>query len=210
MSGGGKMIQEYQGGAIITRFLACGPKGIKMLKFVGVVNENLENGRRGHGAEGPRGPGLEGRSRHTRITSIGRAAGQGGAGGLVEIGGGCAILCVFGGWWRGGRGIAETAGGDRAIAGSGAPWRSAGLTFLAVDTRTAYLPSFDGADAGKTAHYVLRWVSTVGEKGAVEREGEHSDCSVGRVYPVEREGSRWNGRSLISSTTCSPALLPAC
>ncbi len=38
------------------------------------------------------------------------------------------------------------------------------LTFLAVDTRTPYLASFDGADAGKTAHYMLRWVSTTGEK----------------------------------------------
>lgn len=39
------------------------------------------------------------------------------------------------------------------------------LTFLAVDTRTPYLASFEGADAGKTAHYMLRWVSTTGEKG---------------------------------------------
>jgi hypothetical protein len=33
------------------------------------------------------------------------------------------------------------------------------LTFLAVDTRTPYLASFDGADVGKTAHYMLRWVA---------------------------------------------------
>ncbi len=39
------------------------------------------------------------------------------------------------------------------------------LTFLAVDTRTPYTTDFDGADAGKTAHYMLRWVSTTGEKG---------------------------------------------
>ncbi len=39
------------------------------------------------------------------------------------------------------------------------------LTFLGVDTRTPYLASFDGADAGKTAYYMLRWVSTTGEKG---------------------------------------------
>lgn len=39
------------------------------------------------------------------------------------------------------------------------------LTFLAVDTRTPYTTDFDGADAGKTAHHMLRWVSTTGEKG---------------------------------------------
>jgi len=39
------------------------------------------------------------------------------------------------------------------------------LTFLAVDTRTPFLASFDGADAGKTAHHMLRRVSTTGEKG---------------------------------------------
>ena len=39
------------------------------------------------------------------------------------------------------------------------------LTFLAVDTRTPYTADFPGADGGKTAHYMLRWVSTRGEKG---------------------------------------------
>jgi len=39
------------------------------------------------------------------------------------------------------------------------------LTFLAVDTRTPYMTEFDGPDGGKTAHYMLRWVSTTGEKG---------------------------------------------
>jgi hypothetical protein len=42
------------------------------------------------------------------------------------------------------------------------PCRTSELTFLAVDTRTPYVASFDGADAGKTAHYMLRWVSTTG------------------------------------------------
>ena len=45
------------------------------------------------------------------------------------------------------------------------PCRTSELTFLAVDARTPYLANFDGADAGKTAHYMLRWVSTTGEKG---------------------------------------------
>ena len=39
------------------------------------------------------------------------------------------------------------------------------LTFLATDTRTPYLAKFDGADAKKVAHYMLRWESTRGETG---------------------------------------------
>lgn len=41
----------------------------------------------------------------------------------------------------------------------------AALTFLALDTRTPYVAQYDGADGGKTAHYLLRWVSPTGEKG---------------------------------------------
>jgi len=52
-----------------------------------------------------------------------------------------------------------------APAGDPPPADSAELTFLAVDTQTPYTTDFDGADAGKTAHYMLRWVSTTGEKG---------------------------------------------
>ncbi len=39
------------------------------------------------------------------------------------------------------------------------------LTFLATDTRTPYVANFDGADANKVAHYMLRWESTRGETG---------------------------------------------
>jgi len=39
------------------------------------------------------------------------------------------------------------------------------LSFLAVDTRTPYTADYDGADGGKTAHYMLRWISTRGDKG---------------------------------------------
>jgi hypothetical protein len=39
------------------------------------------------------------------------------------------------------------------------------LTFLAVDTRTPYTLDFDGADGGKNAHYLVRWVNTRGQKG---------------------------------------------
>ncbi len=52
-----------------------------------------------------------------------------------------------------------------AAVGQPPPADPAELTFLALDTRTPYLASFAGADAGKTAHYMLRWVSTTGEKG---------------------------------------------
>jgi hypothetical protein len=38
-------------------------------------------------------------------------------------------------------------------------------TFLALDTASPYLAEFDGADAGKTAYHMLRWVTTRGEKG---------------------------------------------
>ena len=45
------------------------------------------------------------------------------------------------------------------------PCRTSALAFLAVDTRTPYVAAFDGADAGKTAHYMLRWVNSRGETG---------------------------------------------
>ena len=39
------------------------------------------------------------------------------------------------------------------------------LSFLSVDTRTPYVLNYHSKDAGKTAHYMLRWVATAGEKG---------------------------------------------
>lgn len=39
------------------------------------------------------------------------------------------------------------------------------LAFLALDTHTPYLAEYDGAQAGKKAHYMLRWVSTRCAKG---------------------------------------------
>jgi hypothetical protein len=39
------------------------------------------------------------------------------------------------------------------------------LSFLALDTNTPYLAEYTGAQAGKKAHYMLRWVSTRGDKG---------------------------------------------
>jgi hypothetical protein len=39
------------------------------------------------------------------------------------------------------------------------------LTFLLLSTRTPAVAEFDGPDGGKTAHYMLRWLSTRGEAG---------------------------------------------
>ena len=39
------------------------------------------------------------------------------------------------------------------------------LSYLALDTRSPYVAEYDGADAGKIAHYMLRWVSTRGDRG---------------------------------------------
>jgi len=38
-------------------------------------------------------------------------------------------------------------------------------SFVALDTSTPYVVEYDGADANKIAHYLLRWVNTRGEKG---------------------------------------------
>ncbi len=39
------------------------------------------------------------------------------------------------------------------------------LTFLSVDTRGPYVTDYPGEGGGKTVHYMLRCVSTTGEKG---------------------------------------------
>jgi len=49
--------------------------------------------------------------------------------------------------------------------GDPAPVDPSELTFLGTNTRTPYLATFDGADANKVAHYMLRWESTRGEPG---------------------------------------------
>ena len=46
--------------------------------------------------------------------------------------------------------------------GGEAPKEASELTYLATDTRTPYVNHFSGADAGKTAYYWLRWISTKG------------------------------------------------
>jgi hypothetical protein len=49
--------------------------------------------------------------------------------------------------------------------GDPAPGGPNDVHYLALDTRTPYVAEFEGGDAGKTAYYMLRWVSTRGEPG---------------------------------------------
>jgi len=49
--------------------------------------------------------------------------------------------------------------------GGEAPKEVSELTYVATDTHTPYVVVFDGADAGKTIYYWLRWVNTRGEHG---------------------------------------------
>jgi len=49
--------------------------------------------------------------------------------------------------------------------GDPAPAGPNDLKYLATDTRSPYLAEFDAADGGKTAYYMLRWVSSRGETG---------------------------------------------
>jgi len=39
------------------------------------------------------------------------------------------------------------------------------LRFLLLSTRTPAVAEFTGPDGGKTAHYMVRWLSTRGEAG---------------------------------------------
>lgn len=49
--------------------------------------------------------------------------------------------------------------------GGNAPADPSELRYVASDTATPYLSEYAGADAGKPAHYWLRWVNTRCEKG---------------------------------------------
>jgi len=54
----------------------------------------------------------------------------------------------------------------KVAAGGEAPPASADeLSFISMDTASPYVVEYDGKDGGKTAHYMLRWVKTSGEKG---------------------------------------------
>ena len=49
--------------------------------------------------------------------------------------------------------------------GGDAPKSASELSYIATDTATPYTVNFDGADAGKTVYYWLRWVNTRSERG---------------------------------------------
>ncbi|HYX29253.1 MAG TPA: hypothetical protein VE863_11865 [Pyrinomonadaceae bacterium] len=49
--------------------------------------------------------------------------------------------------------------------GDPAPAGPNDVHYLALDTRTPYTVNFDASDAGKTACYMLRWMSTRGDTG---------------------------------------------
>jgi hypothetical protein len=49
--------------------------------------------------------------------------------------------------------------------GDPAPTDPDQLQFLGTDTRTPYIATYSGQEAGKVAHYMLRWVNTKGEQG---------------------------------------------
>ena len=49
--------------------------------------------------------------------------------------------------------------------GDPAPAGPNDVHYLALDTRTPYTVEFEAADAGKTAYYMLRWMSTRAETG---------------------------------------------
>ena len=49
--------------------------------------------------------------------------------------------------------------------GQPAPASADELSFVTLDTATPYIAEYDGKDGGKTAHYMLRWTKSSGDKG---------------------------------------------
>ena len=49
--------------------------------------------------------------------------------------------------------------------GGDMPKDATGFTYLATDTASPYVATFEGDDTGKTVWYLLRWVNTRGERG---------------------------------------------
>ena len=54
---------------------------------------------------------------------------------------------------------------NKAGDGEAAPSSADELSFLSLDTASPYIAEYDGTDGGKTAHYMLRWVKSSGDKG---------------------------------------------
>jgi len=51
------------------------------------------------------------------------------------------------------------------VGGATPPVDNSTMSFLATDTKTPYVAHYAGADANKTAYYMLRWVNAKGEPG---------------------------------------------
>lgn len=62
-----------------------------------------------------------------------------------------------------------------------APTHVSEARYLATDTASPYLAAFPAADAGKTAHYFLRWVNT---RGAVGPWSVTVTATIGGCYPT--------------------------
>lgn len=62
------------------------------------------------------------------------------------------------------------------------PERSGELTFLLLNTRASAVDRLVGPDGGKTAHYMLRWLSTRGE-GAVDPDGHRDNWRLAESGP---------------------------
>lgn len=45
------------------------------------------------------------------------------------------------------------------------PASEKGYEYLVTDSNTPYVAFYDGADAGKTVHYIMRWISKSGDAG---------------------------------------------
>ena len=65
---------------------------------------------------------------------------------------------------------------ESSVTGDPPPLDSSELTFLTTETRTPCATAFDGSDANKAAHYMLRWESTRGETGLLS---ETASATIG-------------------------------
>ena len=64
------------------------------------------------------------------------------------------------------------------------------LTFLANDRRAPYVAAFSGADANKTAHYMLRGVAAIGQEGPWSETASATigACDTWQVISIEWPG----------------------
>ena len=63
------------------------------------------------------------------------------------------------------------------------------MKFLLLSTRTPAVAEHGGEDAGKTAHYMVIWLSSRSAR-TVERNGQRGDWGVGVVGDEQGAGTR--------------------